>query len=488
MIPYFVIIPLAGAFIIVLLNHLIKSDARYAVTDSAANLATAALMVLSFLSISKTGSYTVGGWEPPFGINLVADGLSVLMLCVVNTVSFAATLFSVDYMKRYTAKRYYYSLFLLMVAGMNGVILSGDFFNLFVFLEIASISSYALVGFGTEAEEIEASFKYIVMGGIASAFILLGIAFLYSRFGVLNMAFISQAARANPSIAKFPLILFTFGFLIKAAAVPFHSWLPDAHPSAPAPISAMLSGVLIKTLGIYTIIRIAFGVFNWETGAVILRYVGIATIIVASLTMNAQKDLKRLMAYSSISNIGLILLAFGLNTKLGFLAGIFHLLNHSIMKSLLFLTSGAVFYRTGTRQMFQLGGLAKKMPATAATSLIGSFSISGIPPFGGFFSKLLIILAAVAAKNPAAALWAIFGSVLTLAAFARVQKTVFFGEEKKEYENLKEVPASMTSAMLILAVLCLAASLLYLPKFRKEFLSPAADALNPQNYRELVLK
>ena len=255
-IPLFVIIPLGAAFLISLLGKKIKNSA-----DLLTNLGTLSLLLLSLYSITlvsayKTLVYKVGGWIPPIGICMVMDGLTSFMLVTVNLVSFLITLYSISYMEKYTDKYRFYTLFMLMLAGMNGIIITGDLFNLFVFLEIASIASYALVAFGTEAEELEASFKYAVMGSVASCFILLGIAMLYSYTSTLNMADIAGVLSSKPAgiITPFILVLFLAGFGLKAALVPFHAWLPDAHPSAPAPISAMLSGVLIKVLGVYALI------------------------------------------------------------------------------------------------------------------------------------------------------------------------------------------------------------------------------------------
>lgn len=216
----------------------------------------------SFIGMKGTLVYNIGGWPPPFGVGLVVDGLAVFMLVIVNTISFMAVIYSISYMNKYTGLWKYYTLFLLLVTGMNGVILAGDIFNLFVWLEVGTISSYALVAFGTEAEELEASLKYAIISTLASIFVLLGIAFLYSYASTLNMADIARTVVVKPHspLLYFVVIFFILGFGIKSALVPFHAWLPDAHPSAPAPISAMLSGVLIKSLGIYSLIRIIFNV------------------------------------------------------------------------------------------------------------------------------------------------------------------------------------------------------------------------------------
>jgi len=483
--PFFVVLPLFGAFFITFLNSVISNKkARYFLNDFLVALFTGTLFILSLFTIGKKGVYYIGGWVPPFGINFVLDGLSSLMLVVINLISFSTTIFSIDYMKQYTAKRYYYALFLLMVAGMNGVVLSGDFFNLFVFIEIASISSYALVAFGTEAEELEASFKYMVMGCLATVFILFGIALLYSQFGMLNIILIAkEAGNVLPAPAKFAFVILMIGFFVKSAVVPFHAWLPDAHPSAPAPVSAMLSGVLIKSLGIYLIIRIMV-VMPFSINKLVIN-LGIVSMIIGVILALGQMDMKRLFAYHSISQIGYILLGVGLGTPLGIIGGLFHLLNHSIFKSLLFLTSGSVYYRTGTRDLEKMGGLNRAMPLTGATSVIGSLSISGLPPFNGFFSKLLIIIACVKAGHPVYALWAVVGSILTLASFTKVQKFAFFGENKN-WKDVKEAPFFMCFAMVFLALLCLLTSLLLLPHFKEAFLLPAQSALNIKEYIGLL--
>src|SRR3989338_4100023 len=378
--PLFVIIPLAGAFLTSLLGRFIKRSA-----DVIAVITTSLLLGFSiygrFLLSSipdKIMVYKVGGWLPPFGILLVMDGLSSFMLVTVNLITFFVAMYSLGYMEHYTDKPKFFTLFSLMVCGMNGVIITGDLFNLFVFLEIASIASYALVAFGTEAEELEASFKYAIMGSVASAFIFIGIAFLYSFTSTLNMADMARilAYKQNAWVIHFVGVLFLMGFGLKSALVPFHAWLPDAHPSAPASISAMLSGILIKTLGVYSLIRVFFNIIgSTHNYLTILMFLGVISMLAAVVLALSQLDLKRLLAYHSISQIGYVVLGIGLGTPLGVLGGLFHLFNHSIFKSLLFLNSGAVDYSAGTRDLKETGGLGKLMPVTAKANLIASMSI-----------------------------------------------------------------------------------------------------------------
>lgn len=494
LVPLMVAVPLAGGFLLPLIP---KTRPRLA--DAVANAVAAALLALAIMTLflHQPLVYRVGGWGSNVGIVLVLDGLSAFMLLVVAVVTLAATLFSVNYMDRYTGRPKYYGLFLLMVAGMNGVIVTGDVFNLFVFLEIASIASYALVAFGTEREELEASFKYAILGSVASTMVLLAVAVLYAGLGTVNMGNLAERLAAVPGgvlanpACLFALMLFVAGLGLKAALVPFHAWLPDAHPSAPAPISAMLSGVLIKAIGVYALVRMVFNVFGMPpVMSSVLMVLGTLSMVVGVFLAIGQWDYKRLLAYHSISQIGYVMLGIGLGTPLGLLGGLFHLANHAIFKSLLFLTAGAVEYRTGTRRLDQMGGLAKRMPVTGAGSLVGSMSIAGVPPFNGFVSKLIIIVACVQAGRWGYAGWAVLVSVMTLASFMKVQRYGFFGALGERWADLKRAPALMGLAMTALAVLCLASTLLILPAPRAVVLDPARAVLESagrEAYVEAVL-
>ncbi|MBN1509283.1 MAG: hypothetical protein JW955_20730 [Sedimentisphaerales bacterium] len=486
--PAFVVLPLVTAFLLPVFGKKGK-----AVATLLANLVTICLLALAVACIGETGVYEVGNWSSRIGIVLVLDGLTSLMLLAVNAVSAAAMLFSVRYMEQYTAKSKYLSLFLLMVAGMNGVVVSGDIFNLFVFLEIASIASYALVGFGCEHEELEASFKYMVLGSVASSLILLGIALVYGNTGALNMAYAAKAIQQtgiNAGLA-FAMSLFIAGFGLKAALVPFHAWLPDAHPSAPAPISAMLSGVLIKALGIYALSRLIFNVFGVSIPVSwVLIALGVLSMVVGVFLAVGQWDFKRLLAYHSISQMGYVVLGIGLGAlilakhgnplwaSLAILGGLFHLVNHAVFKSLLFLTSGSVEMATGTRQLKKMGGLVERMPYTRAACTVASASIAGVPPFNGFWSKLILVIAAVQAGFFGLAAVTVVVSLVTLLSFLKVQRYVFLGELPEELQNTRENGGSMLIAMFFLTALCLLMSLLVLvPSLRVAVLQPAVDVL-----------
>lgn len=480
LIPLFVAMPLAGAFLISLIGKRIKWFADIMGTLTSLLLCGLSLLSVRLCNIYGVLSYSTGGWRVPFGIGMVLDGFTSFMLVTVNLIASCVMLYSINYMEKFTSKWKFYTLFLLMVGGMNGVIVTGDMFNLFVFLEIASVASYALVAFGTERHELEAAFKYAIMGTVGSLFILLGIAFLYSYTSTLNMADMAGilAQKEASKIILMVSVLFLMGFGLKAALVPFHAWLPDAHPSAPAPISAMLSGVLIKSLGIYTLCRIFYNVIGISpTISSMLMFLGTLSMVVGGLLALGQWDFKRLLAYSSISQIGYVILGIGLGTPLGILGGLFHLFNHSVFKSLLFLNSGAVEYSTGTRNLKELGGLNKKMPLTSTTNFIASMSIAGIPPFNGFWSKLIIIIAAVQAQKFGYAVWAVLVSILTLAMYIKVMKYAFLGDLKEKWNRVREVPFFMKLSMTMLAFICLTGGLLLFVTFGKIFLEQAREVL-----------
>jgi multicomponent Na+:H+ antiporter subunit D len=506
LIPLFVAIPLMVAFLIVLLGKLIKGIHRF--------LAPLTLLALLLMAVFEfTGleglsrTYAMGGWTGdsgfPVGIFLVLDGFSVLMLCIINLIGLVALFYSLSYMAKYTAEANYYALFCLIVAGMNGVVLSGDLFNLFVFLEVSVIASYALVAFGVGKTELEASFKYQVLGGLASMLILLAIGLIYWKTKTLNLADVRNVLDAGYSRAfyVFVQVLLIAGFGLKAAIIPFHAWLPDAHSSAPSPISAMLSGVLIKAVGIYVLIRLFFNMFVFSHEiALVLTSLGAISMVLGSLLAIMQWDVKRLLAYSSISQIGYVVMAFGMGILLllkgdqeaaAILAiggGIYHMINHAVFKGLLFLNAGSLEYRLDTRDLKKMGGLSKAMPVTSATSFMASMSISGIPPFNGFFSKLIIIVAAINGRFYLLATLAVVVSIITLGYFLKFQRFAFFNKAGKAAEKIKEVPFAMSLSMIFLAILCVGLSLLAIPSIRDTVLRPAIDVLiQPELYSTTII-
>ncbi|MFW5974872.1 MAG: complex I subunit 5 family protein [Bacteroidota bacterium] len=504
----YIAIPLLGAFLIPIAGHFVKGFQK-----------TISVLITLFLVFYSVWFYVVGyespvvtkvgGWEAvediPIAIYLVYDGLSAFILLTVNLIAFLSTFYAMGYIKRFTAENNFYALLCLMIAGMNGVVLSGDIFNIYVFLEIAVIASYALVAFGTEKRELEASFKYQVLGGIASLLILFAVGLLYWQTQTLNLADISAILQYEQQSTAliFTEVLLIVGFGLKAAMIPFHAWLPDAHSSAPSPISAMLSGVLIKAVGVYALIRLFFNIFTitYEVSLVIV-VLGTLSMVIGVLLAIGQWDLKRLLAYHSISQMGYVVIGVGIGmmiifkdgnrtvAALSIAGGLFHLINHAVFKGLLFLDAGAIEYMAGTRNLKELGGLSQKMPVTSSTSLGASLAISGIPPFNGFFSKLLIIIAAVRAEFYLLAALAVFVNFVTLGSFMKFIRYAFFNmKESKVSLKAKKLPFSMKFSMITMVILCVLMSLMIFPFFREILLNPAVDVLiNTGEYATKIIE
>jgi multicomponent Na+:H+ antiporter subunit D len=476
----FVVLPLIVAGILPLVGKV----SRRVLPDLLANAALLALLVIA----ATAGRALIAGgpvleqlsWlGEAVNLRLAVDGFSLFMLMAVALVGLAASLFSIDYMEHYGAKANYYALYLVMIAGMNGLILSRDLFSVYIFLEVAAVASYALVAFGLAHDELEAAFKYLMLSVVASAFLVAGIAVIFGMTGQLDFAAVAAGLRelnAGPVVA-IASAFFLLGFGLKAALIPFHAWLPDAHPSAPAPISAVLSGLLIKVSGVYAMARIFFNVFGLTPAlSTVLMGLGIVSVIVAAFLALGQKDMKRMLAYSSISQVGYVVLGIGIGTPLGIVGGLFHLFNHALAKGLLFLSSGSIQRATGTRDLDEMGGLGKRMPVTAATNLIGSLSIAGVPPLNGFWSKLIIIVALVQAGHPVFAVLAVLASVLTLWYYLIIQRKAFFGQLNAKWAAVKEAPFWMTASTVLLAALCVGIGIFFSLTVTT-WIQPAADVL-----------
>ena len=426
-----------------------------------------------------------GGYA--IGIAIEVDALSLFFGLLVGIAAFAACLYSLDYITHDAHQVQYYTLLLMTSGGVLGMVLTGDIFNMYIMVEILTIGAVGLTAYRSKSEgALEAAFKYLAVGSIGSAFILTAIVMLYAEAHTLNLA--QQAAHLPGMLGsrrkKIAFALLLGGFSTKAFIVPVHPLAADAHGAAPASVSLLISGVLTKS-GLYAIIRLCyflFQVMDKGTMQFLLVFLGCVSMLVCVTMALAQHDFKRLLAFHSISQIGYVLTAVGLATALGLSAGLYHAMNHTIFKGLLFLAAGAVMHQTGTGDLDRLGGLAKKMPHTTVMFLIGAFSISGLPPFNGFASKWMIYQAiyqkAVESGNflfVFALIAALVTSVLTLASFVKVSQSVFFGQLSVEFENTEEAPIGMRIAMGLLAALCVITGLF--PNLVTAFLTePAATA------------
>ncbi|MDD4332371.1 MAG: proton-conducting transporter membrane subunit, partial [Methanosarcinaceae archaeon] len=375
--------------------------------DIAASLVLLALSGL-LLSVVWDGGilvYEVGEFGK-YGIVLVADLLSASMVGLNCLIGCMSLIYSYDYIESKSLNRTYHSLYNLMLAGINGIFLTGDIFNLFVFFEVMLLSSGALIVANETStitkisDKMEATVKYIVLNMLGSNVMLIAVASLYASIGSLNMADIALKVRILADAGTLPWHMYAVGLLFiivfagKAAIFPLHYWLPDVHPTAPSPISAMLSGVIIK-IGAYGILRILFVIFAPLKGIFgpILLLMALITLGLGATAAIGQTDVKRLLAYSSVSQIGYVFLGFGMGAiayEAGEISGagliiaasFVYLINHALAKSMLFLTSGGIIHKAKTRDMRKMGGMINSSPLMAATFLIGAMSIGGVPPMG----------------------------------------------------------------------------------------------------------
>lgn len=488
---YSIMVLFLGAFLIVMLGRNKAVRNVLALLSVTASFCFLAALVKPVMINGEIIAYWMGGRVPAggyaIGIALEVDALSLFFGLLVATAVLVSCIYSIQYMSHDHNVREYYTLFLMLSGGVMGLVLSGDIFNMFIMVEILTFAAVALTAFRNTAKgALEAAFKYLVVGSMGSTCILVGTIMLYAQVHTLNFAQLSALIPGNLNNAtKLAFALLFIGFATKAFIVPFHPLAADAHGAAPASISVLISGVLTKS-GIYGIIRLCYFLFqSMGLGTVqfMLVFFGCLSMFICVTMALAQHDFKRLLAFHSISQIGYVLTAVGLCTALGISAGLYHAMNHTLFKGLLFLAAGAVLHQTGTTDLDRLGGLSKKMPWTTVLFLIGAFSISGIPPFNGFASKWMIYQAtyekAVESGNIGfllVTIIALITSVLTLASFVKVSQSVFFGQLPKEYENVKEVSFGMRFAMCIFALLCVFTGLF--PDVVTRYLTePAANAV-----------
>lgn len=441
LVPLGIILPLGTAVLLLPTSPWPRLQKAMAVASNIALLGVALALLLQ-VRASGILVHHLSGWPPPFGIVLVADLLSATLLVVSTGVFLAALVYSLGYMSQESLRLSYLPLFFFLLTGVNGAFLTGDIFNLFVFFEVILLSTYALViswdpeGLIPRAEKLEATFRYLVLNLIGAAIMLLAIGTLYGTTGTLNMAHLSVRVSElrGDGVTHLDVIalLFVAVFGLKAAVAPLHFWLPDVHPSAPTPVSAVLSGILIK-VGAYGFLRLTSLLFvGSQMLSELVLAIGVFTVLLGGLLALAQVDIKRLLAYSSVSQMGFLLLGIGLANGAAIAAALFFLVNHAIIKSMMFLTAGGVMHVTGERSMEKMGGLARSSPFLAATFLVGAMALAGLPPMNGFISKLLIFQSLVDSGRLVYLYLALIGAFLSLLYTFRAWLDIFWGEGVRE--------------------------------------------------------
>jgi multicomponent Na+:H+ antiporter subunit D len=414
--------------------------------------------------------YHFGGWAPPWGIEYVIDPLSGGLAALVSFFGFLVLIYASPFLapKAGKEKGYFYTLYLLCVAGLLGMAVTGDVFNLYVFLEITSLAGYALIAYGGSKATVGA-YRYLLIGTAAASLYLLGIGYLYALTGSLNMADLAELLPMvnAPAALIIATSLIVIGLGIKMALFPLHGWLPDAYASAPAPVTAFIAAVMAK-VSAYALYRILFFVLQAADPATIaLNMVGwmaAAGILFGSIMAIAQKDLWRMLAYSSVAQMCYIALGLALANTMGIYGALLHILNHSITKGCLFLIAGSIAWKTGIRDINQLARICRRLPWTMAVFIVAALSMIGLPPTAGFFSKLYLVLGSIEAGAWGYVAVLIASSLLTAVYFFRVIEFAYLRQpdpveetDKPEKEDKAipgrwELPPAMLVPIVILGI------------------------------------
>jgi multicomponent Na+:H+ antiporter subunit D len=447
-----------------------------------AGLALAVSLILTSLLVPHVPaagylSYHLGSWEPPFGIEIRIDFLGAVMMVLVSAICLIVAVYSLRYIapsrprgektffffgeEMEEGKRpVYYSLYLVLTAAMLGFVATGDIFNMFVFFELMAICSYALVAIPGSRLSIRAAVKYMLMAVPAAMLALLGISLLYAVTGSLNMADIAGriASSGYAQVITVSYVLMAMGFAVKAAVFPLHVWLPDAHSKAPSPISALLSGVIVK-MGVFGIIRVTFSVYgmyfasslSWTSD--IVKWVAGVAIIYGAVMAIRQTDFKIMIAYSTVMNIGYIMLGFGLADVTALVGGTYHMVGHALAKACFFLCAGSIISRSGYRAIEELKGASRKMPLTCAAFALASLSIVGIPPTAGFVGKWYLVWGSLNTGNVVLGIVVLAGSIMAAVYCFRVVYYMFFvpPADGTWQEVSGEAPLSMVVPTWVLA-------------------------------------
>jgi multicomponent Na+:H+ antiporter subunit D len=432
-----VVVPIFGAMISLIAGlRFDRSGWIVAALTCLGQLATAVVILATVVQQGKQ-RYELAGFSPPEGIELVADGLSAPVMVLVATVSLAVVVYARQAGPRGNA---FYTVYLLLAGGLAGVTLTGDIFNMYVFLEITGLAAYALVASGDSTESAVAGLKYLILGTIGASLFLLGAGYAFIATGTLNMVDLSEQLAAAGYSSRLVLGAFGLlvtGLLVKVALFPVHTWQPGAYSNAPDSVSVYISA-LVSTVAAYAVARVLYTVFTPDFFAAnpiaqtALVYAAAISIIAGSVLAVLQRDLKRMLAYSSVSQFGMVVAGFALLSESAAVGGVIHLIGHAVLKGGLFAAVGVVAAQTGARSIDEYAGLASRAPLSAGLVAVLGLSLVGVPPSVGFVGKFYIAVGAVETGTWPIAAVILVSTVLTLAYFARVIERMYFAQPAAE--------------------------------------------------------
>lgn len=454
-----VVVPLVAAPIAALLN---RPRLSWAVAVAATLWALyAALELLSQTMAAGEIHYELGGWAAPYGIEYVVDPVNAWVVVIVSLIgALVAPYARVSVEREITEDRIplFYAAFILCLTGLLGIAVTGDVFNVFVFLEISSLSAYALIALGSDRRALTASFQYLIMGSVGATFIVIGIGLMYVMTGTLNMADLADRLPEVSGTRTIP-VAFTFltvGITLKLALFPLHLWLPNAYTYAPSAVTAFIASTATK-VAVYLLLRFFFTIFGATFSFDVMQLdrilmpLALIAIVAMSLVAIYQENVKRLLAYSSVAQIGYMVLGISFASVLGLTAGILHLFNHALMKGALFMSMGCVMYRVGSVRLERMHGLGRAMPWTMAAFVVGGLSLIGVPFTVGFISKWYLVQAALEQGMWPVAGVVLLGSLLALMYVWKVVEVAYFREADPELE-ISEAPLSLLAPTWVLVL------------------------------------
>lgn len=499
-----ILTPLVTAFLIPLIDTIYKKIRKYLVFISTTfEFYLVIKIIVENYEKLKTGDmflqYNLGGWITPYGINLVLDPVALFFSTLITFSLFFIIIYSIGFIGHHEGK--YYVLLFLIFAAMQGTILTGDLFNLYVFIELIAVTSAPLVAFKRNQKSTEAAIKYLIYGIIGGLFFFIGVILIYFSVGSLNMAEVAaNFGEVEPKMQLFIISTFLVSFFIKLGIFPFHFWLPKAHSACPSSISALLSGVLLKVY-LYTFIRILWTVLDYniivETGLdIFIIYISLFSSLLGHIFALQADDIKRMLAFSTIGHIGMITAALALNTEAGLYGGMLHIIAHLLMKSGLFLGVGYLIHYAAGHRIEDFTGMAYKHKGIFISIIAFSFGMIGIPPFIGFMSKWYILLAFLEADSFLGAALVIIGSLTAVVYYmryiARAYQEVRL-EPKITDRGIFNKPIIATfykekivlSVVFIFTFLIIAAGIGF-KVFDIPLASAVAEIIDPQKYIDIV--
>ena len=446
------------------------------------------IAILNTVNTNGVIQYWLGGWQPPWGIEYRVDHLNAFILCLISLLAFTAAVYARKSVEQELPEKIsqFWCLYLLLTTGLLGIAITGDMFNLFVLLEVASLSGYALVAIG-KGKATVAGFRYLIIGTIGASFYLLGIGYLYIATGSLNMADLQVLLPSlyASRVVKTAFVFIFIGFAIKIALFPFHAWQPNAYTYAPSAVSVIISTAAAKTF-IYALIRIIFSVFtlNFIKGILpvfeIVCWMAVIAMVAGSIFAIQQENLKRMLAYSSVANVGYIILAIGLapSASLGLTPTVMHILNHAVIKAAMFMAACAFIHKMNLWHITSFTGLGRRMPYSSLALILAALAMIGMPPGAGFVSKWYLIMAALETGRYVFVAVIFFSTLLMIVYFWRVIEIMYIkparGGDVLIAPQIAEVPLSMLLPGLFLGCLTFIIGLVWI----SGFFTPLLDAIN----------